>query len=135
MRKAVTTALAIWPLSAKAATDVSANDLSVWHVLLGIMPILIVGAFGFGIYKIVVAARSRPRAQVTTPIPPGAPPNGRTEKFCTDCGAAINVRAEICPKCGVRQPPLSVYRANAFHGRNKLAAALFALFLGGLGIH
>ena len=25
-------------------------------------------------------------------------------KFCVDCGAEVNVKAEICPKCGVRQP-------------------------------
>lgn len=24
-------------------------------------------------------------------------------KFCADCGEQINARAEICPKCGVRQ--------------------------------
>lgn len=27
-----------------------------------------------------------------------------SEKYCTDCGALIRVRAEICPKCGCRQP-------------------------------
>ncbi|SEA73044.1 hypothetical protein SAMN05660420_03006 [Desulfuromusa kysingii] len=25
------------------------------------------------------------------------------EKFCRECGSLISVRAEICPKCGVRQ--------------------------------
>jgi len=24
-------------------------------------------------------------------------------KFCSNCGAEIDIRAEICPKCGVRQ--------------------------------
>ena len=24
-------------------------------------------------------------------------------KFCVDCGSKIHVRAEICPKCGIRQ--------------------------------
>ena len=58
------------------------------------------------------------------------------EKFCTQCGAAISARAEICPKCGVRQmPPPSTLSATAPNGKSKLAAALFALFLGGLGIH
>ena len=28
---------------------------------------------------------------------------GRT-KFCHECGSRIHVRAEICPKCGMRQP-------------------------------
>ena len=30
---------------------------------------------------------------------------GPDEKFCGDCGEAIKIRAEICPKCGVRQVP------------------------------
>jgi Tfp pilus assembly major pilin PilA len=39
----------------------------------------------------------------------GDPTGGATarpdadSKFCTDCGAIISRRAEICPKCGVRQ--------------------------------
>ncbi len=28
------------------------------------------------------------------------------EKFCVECGEIINQKAEICPKCGVRQPAL-----------------------------
>lgn len=31
-----------------------------------------------------------------------------TEKFCQECGEIINVKAEICPKCGVRQPYTSM---------------------------
>ena len=29
------------------------------------------------------------------------------EKICSECGSIINAKAEICPKCGVRQsaPP------------------------------
>lgn len=60
------------------------------------------------------------------------------EKFCSECGAIIKAKAEICPKCGVRQyaPPFgSSLSAVAPNGKSKLAAALFALFLGGLGIH
>ena len=26
------------------------------------------------------------------------------EKYCINCGEIIDARAEICPKCGVRQP-------------------------------
>lgn len=29
------------------------------------------------------------------------------EKFCVECGEIINQKAEICPKCGVRQPALT----------------------------
>ena len=58
------------------------------------------------------------------------------EKFCLECGAVIKAKAEICPKCGVRQfaPPCGL-GALAPNGKSKLAAALFALLLGGLGIH
>ena len=55
---------------------------------------------------------------------------GPNESFCRDCGAAINSRAEICPKCGVRQRAAVVPG-----GRNKLTAGLFGLLLGGLGVH
>ncbi|NTU57371.1 MAG: TM2 domain-containing protein [Chlorobiaceae bacterium] len=63
---------------------------------------------------------------------------GPDEKFCTECGEIIRAKAEICPKCGVRQtpPPFTVnLGAVAPNGRNRLAAALFAIFLGSLGIH
>lgn len=49
-------------------------------------------------------------------------------KFCSECGKTINSKAEICPHCGVRQMP-------APGGRSRVAAALFAFFLGGIGIH
>ena len=58
------------------------------------------------------------------------------EKFCSDCGAVIKAKAEICPKCGVRQIPAgNGLTATAPNGKSKLAAALFAFFLGGFGIH
>jgi TM2 domain-containing membrane protein YozV/ribosomal protein L40E len=64
------------------------------------------------------------------------------EKYCFECGALIRARAEICPKCGVRQqaPIFSAggignLGAIAPNGKSKLAAALFALFLGWIGIH
>jgi TM2 domain-containing membrane protein YozV len=60
------------------------------------------------------------------------------EKFCSECGEIIRAKAEICPKCGVRQyaPSIATSLATvAPNGKSKLAAALFALFLGGLGIH
>lgn len=58
------------------------------------------------------------------------------EKFCSECGAKIRRAAEICPKCGVRQfGHPGVLGANAPNGKNRVAAALLALFLGGLGVH
>ncbi|MDC0161246.1 TM2 domain-containing protein [Marine Group III euryarchaeote] len=56
------------------------------------------------------------------------------EKFCGDCGQAIKLKAEICPKCGVRQMGTN-FGATSPSGKSKLAAVLFAFFLGGLGGH
>ena len=57
------------------------------------------------------------------------------EKFCHECGAVIRAKAEICPKCGVRQSVGSNGLSITPNGKNKLAAALFAILLGDLGIH
>jgi TM2 domain-containing membrane protein YozV len=37
---------------------------------------------------------------------PGKKPKkaGKDTKYCVECGTKINAKAEICPKCGVRQP-------------------------------
>lgn len=61
---------------------------------------------------------------------------GVDQKYCADCGAIISIRAEICPKCGVRQmAPTSLGMQTTPSGKSKLAAALFAILLGGLGVH
>lgn len=65
--------------------------------------------------------------------PPRA--KGADEKFCADCGEIIKSKAEICPKCGVRQlPPPELQKARGDE-KQKFVAGLLALFLGGLGIH
>jgi TM2 domain-containing membrane protein YozV/ribosomal protein L40E len=68
--------------------------------------------------------------------PPPVPPRALGEKYCTDCGSVISAKAEICPKCGVRQLPVpGLIGRSTPSGRNRIAAALFAILLGGLGIH
>lgn len=60
------------------------------------------------------------------------------EKFCSECGSVIRAKAEICPKCGVRQmnKPMSINLGPvAENGKSRIAAALFAVFLGGFGAH
>ena len=45
-------------------------------------------------------------SSVLTSLPMTAtsqPTKGKNEKFCGECAAVINAKAEICPKCGVRQ--------------------------------
>ena len=59
------------------------------------------------------------------------------EKYCTECGVLINIKAEICPKCGVRQnvqtTPIS---AEIVEQRNKwITCLLLCWFLGVLGVH
>ena len=58
-------------------------------------------------------------------------------KFCRDCGAEISERAEICPKCGVRQENHAVreIRGAMAGQRSKLVAGLLGILLGGVGIH
>ena len=63
---------------------------------------------------------------------------GLDEKFCGECGEIIKVKAEICPKCGVRQfaaPPSFGSTGWIGEKKNKVVAGLLAIFLGGLGIH
>ena len=56
--------------------------------------------------------------------PPGAQLTSN-RKACDACSESIDVRAEICPKCGVRQRrPVS-----------KAALLLLTFFLGGIGAH
>ncbi len=68
----------------------------------------------------------------TTPIEaPLSLPIG-PQVFCFACGAQIDARAEVCPKCGVRQPAASMAGRPS---KDKTTAAVLAIFLGGLGIH
>ncbi len=51
-------------------------------------------------------------------------------KFCTTCGNELNVKAEICPKCGVRQPA-----TGGGAGGKRVTAAILGILIGGLGVH
>lgn len=64
------------------------------------------------------------------------------EKFCHECGELIRIKAEICPKCGVRQPCLTTGGVADLGGvigqgqpRSRTTTGILALLLGGLGIH
>ncbi len=53
------------------------------------------------------------------------PPLPVDEKICSSCGESIKIKAEICPRCGVRQKiPV-----------NKALLLVITFFLGGLGAH
>ena len=49
---------------------------------------------------------------------------------CFACGTLTDARAEVCPKCGVRQP-----QHFAATGKDRITAAVLAFFLGGFGVH
>jgi len=57
--------------------------------------------------------------------PPATTPLEANEKICSTCNAVIHRKAEICPKCGVRQ------RRPA----SKSALLMITFFIGGLGGH
>ena len=64
-------------------------------------------------------------------------PTTTTVKFCHACGRSIDARSEICPLCGVRQPMMynPAFMAISPSHHDRVAAALFAIFLGGFGAH
>lgn len=57
-------------------------------------------------------------------------PLQNNQAFCFACGKVIDVRAEICPQCGVRQR-----QPTSATGKSRTTAGMLALFLGGLGVH
>ena len=60
---------------------------------------------------------------------------GQGKSYCHECGTAVlSENAEVCLSCGVK---LKSMMTSVMGGteKSKLAAALFAFFLGTLGIH
>lgn len=51
-------------------------------------------------------------------------------KFCTRCGEKIDIQAEICPKCGVRQ---GLPKSQKTEKKEPWLAALASFFIPGLG--
>ncbi len=63
-------------------------------------------------------------------------------KYCHACGTIIDSRAEVCPKCGVRQPGIAAFgdpydddRVIRDAASKKIAAGLCAIIVGSLGVH
>ena len=54
------------------------------------------------------------------------------QKYCAECGELINIKAEICPKCGVRQK--SAVSTNTQNDK-WLVSILLCFFLGPIGAH
>lgn len=68
---------------------------------------------------------------------------GQHKKHCFACANILDVRAELCPRCGVRQPAVPGASTHASPSpapvptttKSKSTAALLALFVGGVGVH
>lgn len=59
----------------------------------------------------------------------------RNAVHCRDCGVLISPTAIACPRCGGRQMSGGSFGPTTASGRNRIAAALLAFFLGGFGVH
>ncbi len=70
------------------------------------------------------------------------------KKHCFACANILDARAELCPRCGVRQPhlggamvpaaqpaPIIITAPTPMTTKNKTTAGLLALFVGGIGVH
>jgi TM2 domain-containing membrane protein YozV len=58
------------------------------------------------------------------------------EKYCQECGEIINIKAEICPKCGVRQQMTSSAAPADKEAQNKwLVTLLLCWLVGVFGVH
>ena len=55
--------------------------------------------------------------------------NAKTTKYCSNCASEIDINAEICPKCGVRQMNFSSQSSE----KNVWLAVLLSLLIVGLG--
>jgi len=59
---------------------------------------------------------------------------GTAQRYCIECGVQIDADAAFCAECGARQRPSS--DAGGSDGeKDRIAAAVLGVFLGGLGVH
>jgi RNA polymerase subunit RPABC4/transcription elongation factor Spt4 len=56
-------------------------------------------------------------------------------KYCSNCGALIDEKAEICPKCGARvsEPPISRISITVSKEKSVALAVVLSFFIPGLG--
>jgi hypothetical protein len=73
-------------------------------------------------------------ADVANTSPPPPQTLSANQKYCHACAAVLDARAELCPRCGVRQYQ-SAPAVTVSSGRSRTTAGIFALLLGGLGVH
>lgn len=78
----------------------------------------------------ISSVRPSPGSGALGPVPLSA-----DQKYCHACAAVLDARAVICPKCGIAQALRGSAAGLESGGRSRITAALFALLLGGFGIH
>lgn len=60
------------------------------------------------------------------------------ETLCKECGAVVTGKGDLCPDCAIQQVLLSNGRRpdrTASRQKDRIAAALLAFFVGGIGVH
>ncbi len=84
---------------------------------------------------LAIAAGMSYRVDLVTTLPPH-------REHCYACAGILDVRAEVCGRCGIRQPelpvmtPPEVVRATVAATRHSRPLAIvLALLLGGFGLH
>jgi len=92
-------------------SEYTANNKIIWLLMVLLLPIL-----GAILYLLIGKKQKVPYSNVNT--------NGTGKKFCSDCGEELSIRAELCPKCGVRQ--LMAKKT----GTNSIAIVLIIVFVG-----
>ena len=54
-------------------------------------------------------------------------------KYCSNCGAQIDVKAEICTKCGVRVAPPPMQTQVIYSKKNATLAGILSFLITGVG--
>ncbi|GGN99562.1 MULTISPECIES: NINE protein [Haloarcula] len=65
----------------------------------------------------------------------GASSPGDGSKYCHACGTEIAASAAYCPDCGARQSDVDAGESGDGRDVDRVTAGIFAILLGGLGIH
>ncbi len=60
-------------------------------------------------------------------------PEAKKTKYCANCASQIDQNAEICPECGVRQPGSATYQQSVQPQKNPGIAAVLSALFVGLG--
>jgi TM2 domain-containing membrane protein YozV len=55
--------------------------------------------------------------------------------YCPECGQAVNSKSDVCLNCGISLKKIRTNNSISVSSKSKIAAALFAFFLGTIGIH